>query len=175
MRRQLQLYGSQTLSRKSEDLDLIEYKELLTDLLEDMRYIMEEEEGLGLSAPQAGENVRLFILDSTHLPSITSHSTFINPVIVSTGENVKNEEGCLSLPGIFEKITRYSSVEITALDKNGKEFSLKLDNLAARAVQHEIDHLEGILIIDRISSIRRRFLRPKLVEINETARKLGQV
>ena len=174
MNRQLQLYGSGILGRRSDELDEDTDRQFLEELLEDMLRILSEEEGLGLAAPQAGESIRLFVLDSENLPSLQGHTVYINPVVSFSGETVRFEEGCLSLPGIYEDIPRSDNVSIAALDENMEQFSVELTGIAARAVQHELDHLDGVLIIDRLSPIRRRLLRGKLREISEEAKKRGQ-
>jgi len=168
--RKLQYYGSAALRRKSRELDIPSEKEYLENLLSDMFRILSVERGLGLAAPQAGENVRVFILNSREL-SLGDHSVFINPAVVLSGAQEKDEEGCLSIPGVFEPVRRPLRVELTAFDREGKQITLDLEGYAARAVQHETDHLNGVLFIDKLSPIRKRLIKKQLIEIK---REYGQ-
>lgn len=167
--RKLEYYGSETLRKQSRELDCSAEQDFIETLINDLKRILYTENGLGLAAPQSGENVRLFILDPEEL-DLSGHSVFINPRIRTSGTLIKDEEGCLSIPGIFELVKRSSHVSITALDQKGTSFSLELDDYTARAAQHEYDHLEGILFIDRLSPIRKRLIRKRLSEIKEEYR-----
>ena len=162
--RKLQYYGSKILRNRSRDISISSEQELLQSLLMDMLEILRYQRGLGLSAPQAGENVRVFILNAEDL-NLKGHSVFINPEVTTSGPLDKDEEGCLSIPGIFEYIRRPLNAAVTAYDLSGEKFSLDLDDYAARAVQHENDHLEGILFVDRLSPIRKRLVKKQLAEI----------
>lgn len=164
MKRTLKHYGDDCLREKSRRLDPGRERELIDSLLEDMQRILDLENGLGLAAPQAGENVSLFILNDRDLP-LDGHRVFVNPLIVTDGAEVKDEEGCLSLPGIWEFVKRPERVQVSALDENGEEFHLELTGYAARAVQHEFDHLQGILFVDRLSPMKKRMLKKRLAEI----------
>ena len=162
--RKLQYYGSKILRNRSRDIDISSEQESLHSLLSDMIEILRLEKGLGLAAPQAGENVRVFILNSEEL-NLKGHSIFINPEVKTSGPLHKDEEGCLSIPGIFEFVRRPFSVAVTAYDLSGERFTLDLDDYPARAVQHENDHLDGILFVDRLSPIRKRLVKKQLSEI----------
>jgi peptide deformylase len=170
VRRELHILGSPVLRKKSVELDPQRDSEFISELLADMWRILHSREGLGLAAPQAGENVRLFILDSENVLSMKGHRIFINPEIETLGPDQKAEEGCLSIPGLYEQVKRSNCVKVSALDQEGQPFSLELDGLVARAVQHEFDHLQGVLFIDRLSPVRRRLLRSRLAGIREEAR-----
>ena len=160
----LQYYGSEILRNSSRIIDISSELESLHSLLSDMLEILRLENGLGLAAPQAGENVRLFILNSEEL-SLSGHSVFINPEVTTSGPLHKDEEGCLSIPGIFEFVRRPFSTSVTAFDLSGERFTLNLDDYPARAVQHENDHLNGVLFVDRLSPLRKRLVKKQLVEI----------
>lgn len=162
--RKLQYYGSEILRNKSRKIDISSEKDFLQSLLLDMLEILRTKRGLGLAAPQAGENVRVFILNSEEL-NLRGHSVFINPEVTTSGPLCKDEEGCLSIPDIFELIRRPYKTTVTAYDPSGERFYLDLDDYAARAVQHETDHLNGILFVDKLSPIRKRLIRKKLLEI----------
>jgi len=121
----------------------------------DMVETMEENEGIGLAAPQVGELKRVIIVQMEKGPEV-----FINPKILKkTRETEIMEEGCLSFPGLFLKIKRAKGVEIEALDGAGEKVKIKAEGLPARIFQHEIDHLDGILFIDRISFWQRLKLK----------------
>ena len=162
--RKLQYYGSKVLRNSSRAIDIPSELELLHSLLSDMLEILKYEKGLGLAAPQAGENVRLFVLNSDEL-NLSGHSIFINPEVTTSGPLDKDEEGCLSIPGIFEYVRRPLNVSVSACDLAGERFTLNLDDYSARAVQHENDHLDGILFVDRLSPLRKRLVKKQLSEI----------
>lgn len=164
MRRSLKHYGAECLRRISRKLDPAGESEYIAELLDDMNRILEMENGLGLAAPQAGETVSLFIMNNRDLP-LEGHRIFINPIIRAEGDVVRDEEGCLSLPGIFEMVRRPGRILLSALDEHGDSFNLELEGYAARAAQHEFDHLQGVLFIDRLSPVRKRLIRKRLIEI----------
>jgi peptide deformylase len=164
--RRLHLVGSSILRRKSEPVEPGSGEGLPDNLLEDMWAILVEKEGLGLAAPQAGESLRLFIVNMDDL-SLRGHRVFINPVITPSGPTEKVEEGCLSVPGVYEQVQRATSVRLEARDADGRSFTLELEGLPARVVQHECDHLDGVLFVDRLSPVKRRLLRSRLARIRE--------
>ncbi|MBD3369556.1 peptide deformylase [Candidatus Fermentibacteria bacterium] len=171
---QLQLLGSPVLRKKTEPLDLREDRGEIERFLPAMRDILHRREGIGLAGPQANASLRVFLLDADRLP-VEGHGVFINPEVSSSGREVYEEEGCLSIPGIFERVKRRECSHVEAYDERGELFSVDLRGLAARAAQHEFDHLEGVLFIDHLSPIIKRMLRKKLREIRAEAEKLGQV
>lgn len=165
--RRIALFGREVLRERCRSLDPENDTEYLELLLADMRNILLEHDGLGLAAPQAGDPVRVFIAaDSSELP-LGVNTVFINPRIQLSGPVVRGEEGCLSFPGIYTDVDRSRDVRISALDRNWKPFSLDLSGLASRLVQHEYDHLNGVLLVDRMGPIRRRLLRNRLKNIRE--------
>ena len=174
MSREIQLLGSPVLRRRARELSP-EDAGLLEGVLRDMRRVLREEEGLGLAAPQVGESLRVFILQPGSLSGVGVHWVFVNPVISASGPEQRHEEGCLSIPGIYESFRRPSTARIEALDESMKPFSLQLDGLASRAVQHETDHLNGVLFVDHLSPIKKRILRGKLASIREEAARRGQL
>ncbi len=118
----------------------------ILNLAKDMVETILKIDGVGLAAPQIGKNIRLFVVN----PNLSKKAVFINPEILKTSKKTEVlEEGCLSLPGIFISKKRAKSLKIKATDKTGKEFKIKAKDILARAIQHEIDHLNGILIIDK--------------------------
>jgi peptide deformylase len=117
----------------------------ILNLIKDMKETMAKDNGVGLSANQIGKSIRLFIIS----PELSKKQVFINPKIIKLSKKTETmEEGCLSLPDIFIPIERAKSLKIKASDEKGKEFKLKAKDLLARAIQHETDHLNGILICD---------------------------
>ncbi|MDX9892997.1 MAG: peptide deformylase [Patescibacteria group bacterium] len=130
---------------KLEELPTKEFAQLLLD----METTMKAEDGVGLAAPQIGKNIKLTVINTAD-----GTLALINPKI--TRKSLKKEEmeeGCLSLPGIFGRVKRSYKIKVTALDKNGRKVKFKASGYFARVIQHEVDHLNGILFIDRTKDI----------------------
>lgn len=131
-----------------------------------MLELMHEAPGVGLAAPQVGLSLRLFVANATGEPD--DDMVFINPVLTVEGKLMEDmEEGCLSLPGINASIRRPKTVSIEATDINGNRFRATSDDLPARVWQHENDHLDGVLIIDKMSPIDRMANRKAIKELEE--------
>ena len=128
----------------------------LRRLVTDMTDTMYAAPGIGLAAPQVGVELRLALVDASVGEEPGALVTLINPEIVEREGESTEEEGCLSIPGVAEKVTRAFRIRFRAQDLNGDPFELEADELLARAVQHEIDHLDGILFIDRLSGLRKQ-------------------
>lgn len=123
-----------------------EVNDEIKQLAQDMFETMIEAEGVGLAAPQIGKSLRMFVL----IADDDVRRVFINPQIIKTSETMCDyDEGCLSIPQIYETISRPEKVTVQALNENGKPFTLEADGFLARIIQHEYDHLDGILYIDR--------------------------
>ena len=138
--------GEEVLRKKAEPVDPADINDEMRKLLEDMFETMHNADGVGLAAPQVGISKRFFVITVDD----DVKRVFINPQIIATSAELCDyEEGCLSLPGIAESIRRPAKVTVQALNEHGKPFTLEADGLLARAVQHEYDHLEGIVYIDR--------------------------
>lgn len=132
------------LRKKSEPI--IEINDEILNLAKNMIDTMIKVNGVGLTACQVGKNVRLFVINR----ELSKKCVFINPEIIKLSKKTETiEEGCLSLPDVFVKKERAKSLKIKALDENGKQFKLKAKDLLARVIQHEMDHLNGILIVDK--------------------------
>ena len=140
----------------------------LKELAHRMDELMKEAGGVGLAATQVGLGIRVIIMNPT--PEPDKVETYINPVILSKEGRVMEEEGCLSLPGIFSKVRRSERVRVRAQLPNGETIEMEADGLAARAWQHEIDHLDGGLFVDRIGPAARIILRNKLKTLEEDFR-----
>jgi peptide deformylase len=136
-----------------------EFGEELQRLVDDMAETMYAAPGVGLAAPQIGVSKRLFIVDvATADDEPSDLRVFVNPEIVARDGKVAWEEGCLSFPGIHEEIQRAERVKVHALDRHGVPFELEADGLLAVAIQHENDHLDGQLMIDHLSILKRRMV-----------------
>lgn len=140
--RNIRQYGDDVLRKKCREIDKIDNR-LLT-LIEDMKETMYDADGVGLAAPQVGILKRLFVVDIGEGPLV-----FINPEIIETSGSQTDEEGCLSLPGETEEVMRPNYVRARALNEKWEEFEIEAEELLARAILHEYDHLNGTLFIDR--------------------------
>ena len=161
--RRIVLYGDPVLREMAAPVDKIDQE--VKDLVSDMMDTLKNDHGLGLAAPQVGESKRVFIIDLSSVDLSETVRVFINPEILSTDGEVELEEGCLSFPGIYQRIVRPAIVKVRATDLEGQHFELTLGGLAARAVLHEYDHLDGVLFIDHISSFARTMLKGKLKKL----------
>lgn len=130
--------------------------------------LMYENNGVGLAAPQIGVSKRILVLDVRQegFPVYV----MINPRITGREGSGENEEGCLSLPDIFGEVERAERVQVSFVDRDGKEQTLEAEGLLARAIQHEIDHLNGVLFIDRLDKARRHLVDPQLRELAESSK-----
>jgi len=143
----------------------------LSELIANMYETVAKADGVGLAAPQVGLSIRLFVIDLTpmadEIPTYKDYKkTFINPKIIESSEDTCSmEEGCLSLPDIHENVTRSKSIKIHYMDENFKEHEDVFDEYEARVIQHEYDHLEGHVLTDRISPIRKQLIKSKLTSI----------
>ncbi|MFY9418887.1 MAG: peptide deformylase [Bacteroidales bacterium] len=162
-------YNHPTL-RKKADIVEKDYPDL-QQLILDMKETLKKSEGVGLAAPQVNKSIRLFIVDATYYASKYPETkeftkTFINPQIIEMSENtVYMPEGCLSIPGIYEDISRPETITIQYFDENWQEHTETYSTIIARIIQHEYDHLEGILFTDKVPMIRKVFLKKKLENI----------
>ncbi|MFO0663445.1 MAG: peptide deformylase [Polyangiaceae bacterium] len=133
-------------------------------LVDDMAETMYAAPGVGLAATQIGEALQLFVIDIAAEDEPSDLRVFANPKIVQKDGEVSWKEGCLSFPGATEEICRAEKVHVEAQDRNGKTFTLTADGLLAVAIQHEYDHLQGTLMIDRIGPLKKRLLHRKMVK-----------
>lgn len=133
-------------------------------LVEDMAETMYAAPGVGLAAPQIGVSLRLYVIDIAGEDEPSALQVFANPEIVSTVGTTLFTEGCLSFPGAREDIERAETVTVRAQDRHGKTFELTVDGLLAIAIQHEKDHLDGKLMIDRLGLLRKRILHRQMLK-----------
>jgi peptide deformylase len=136
----------------------------LRKLVEDMAETMYAAPGVGLAAPQVGVSLRVFVIDTADENESSKLRAFINPEILERRGTKSWKEGCLSFPGVAEDIKRAEYVRVKALSVDGQPFELEADGLLAVAVQHENDHLDGVLMIDKVGPIQRRRIGRKLAE-----------
>lgn len=163
------IYGDPVLRKKAVDIEegSIDVKELAADMFE----TMQGAHGIGLAAPQIGKPIRMFIVDGRPLEEDGMedfHKVFINPQILEeTGDPWKFEEGCLSIPGIREDVSRNPVIRISYYDENWEKHEDTFDGMKARIIQHEYDHIEGILFTDHINNLKKRLLKGKLANISK--------
>ena len=158
------------------DLPAADLQQLVADMFETMYYA----HGVGLAAPQIGKGVRLFVMDSGPMVEVDEEDqedeeleapvkrAFINPVMVSvTGEEWGFEEGCLSIPGVRELVNRHADIVLRYEDENRQVHEEAFSGMAARIIQHEYDHLEGVLFTDKLSAFKKQLLKGKLARISK--------
>jgi peptide deformylase len=162
-------YGQPVLEQKAEAVMEFDTPEL-HKLIEDMFESMYAARGVGLAAPQIGVSKRIAVIDVTTGEDPAQRIVLINPEIVSRSGSQTGEEGCLSLPTFREPVTRAQKVTVKAFDATGKEFEMKGDDLLARALLHETDHLNGTLYITHVSPLKRDLIRRKVRKLQ----KLGE-
>lgn len=154
-------YPSSVLKQKSVKVDVVDDE--LRQFLDDMLETMYDSKGCGLAAPQVGVLKRVVVIDIAHEGEDPNPIYMVNPEIVWKSEEKEvGEEGCLSIPGQRAQVERYKAVKVKYVDYDGKNQELEADDFLAIAVQHELDHLDGILYIDHISRLKRQMLLKKL-------------
>lgn len=156
---QVKYIGDPVLRARSLNVDTFDDK--FQSFLEEMTEIMYREDGIGLAAPQVGVSKNVVVIDISELEENESLHIFVNPVIEeSSGESVV-EEGCLSIPGVREEVTRPDTITLSYQNEQGASFKHEFDGWLARVIQHEVDHLNGILFVDYLSPIKRQLLISK--------------
>lgn len=161
-------YGQPVLRKVAEDIDPAAFPNL-QELLLDMYETLDQSEGIGLAAPQVGKPIRVVVIDlnvlAEDMPEYKGfRHAFINPHIIETDETQMEtlEEGCLSLPAIHEKVTRSKRIHVQYLDEQLQPHEEWVEGYLARVMQHEFDHLEGKLFVDRVSPLRKQLIKSKL-------------
>ena len=143
------------------------FDERLRTLVDEMFESMYEAQGIGLAAPQIGISERITVIDVSFKKNPEDKLALINPEVIEAEGKQVEEEGCLSLPDIREKVSRAAWVKVRAQDVTGKYFEVEGDELLARALQHEIDHLDGVLFIDRLSRLKRELVLRKIRKLQK--------
>ncbi len=158
--REILKYPDPLLKKRSEEVDQIdgEIKRVVQDMIETMY----DANGVGLAAPQVGISKRIIVVDVSPIDPQQALFAIINPEIVSEGEEVDHEEGCLSVPDCLEKVKRREKVRVRGTSPEGGEVEISGEGILAFALQHELDHLNGILILDRMSPLKRDIYRRKV-------------
>ena len=146
-------HGADALHRPARPV--VDFDDDLQTLIDDMIQTMHAAPGIGLAAPQVGVGLRVFVADPSSGRSIDDLVTVVNPRIVEQEGAQREEEGCLSLPGFAARVTRSARVVVQGYDREGTEISIEGEALFARVLQHELDHLDGTLFVDRMQGLRR--------------------
>jgi len=156
-------FPDKRLRTKAKKVTVFDKK--ISTLVDDMFETMYDFKGVGLAATQINVHQRVIVIDVSEEKN--APLCLINPEIIETQGTEESEEGCLSVPGFFEMVTRAQKVKIKALDKHGESFELEADELLSVCIQHEIDHLEGKLFVDYISAFKRNRIKAKLDKIHK--------
>ena len=146
-------HGADALHRPARPV--VDFDDDLQTLIDDMIQTMHAAPGIGLAAPQVGVGLRVFVADPSSGRSIDDLVTVVNPRIVEQEGAQREEEGCLSLPGFTARVTRPARVVVQGYDREGTEITIEGEALFARVLQHELDHLDGTLFVDRMQGLRR--------------------
>jgi peptide deformylase len=164
----LSYLGDPVLRRRSEPVAQVtdEHRRLIRDMYETMH----AHNGVGLAAPQVGIGLRIAVVGIPEEGDKVQHLALVNPEWSNPRGRQTDDEGCLSVPSLYDEMTRALTVDVSALDENGAPLRFTCDGLFARAVQHEVDHLNGILFVDKLSVLRRSRHRRRLKEIEERGR-----
>lgn len=165
---EIRKYPDKVLKKKAAPV--VSFDEALQQLIDDMIETMYAAPGVGLAAPQVGVSKRLAVIDISTKGAQMPLLVLINPVFLLKEGSIEFEEGCLSLPEYTAKVKRADKVVVRFLDRKGEEMELEAEGLLAIALQHETDHLDGLLLIDRISPIKREFFKKRFAK----AQKLGK-
>ena len=167
---EIKTYGDFALRGENKNIEKVDdsIKEILNSMVETMRNI----NGVGLAAPQVGINLKMFVMEAEE----GIIRKIINPELTQYSEiQIDHEEGCLSVPGIYKKVKRPESISVKYLNENGERIEEELDESWARVFQHENDHLDGILFVDKIAPVAKRLVSKKLMNMKkETLKKLGK-
>ena len=166
-------FGAPILRKKCKDITP-DYPELAT-LLVNMWETMYNAKGVGLAAPQINKEIRLFLIDTAPFADdeevtkeVIIKQVFINArILEETGEEWNFNEGCLSIPDVREDVSRKASITIEYFDENFEKHTDTYDGLTARVIQHEYDHIQGVLFTDKISALRKRMIKGKLMDISK--------
>lgn len=171
---EIRIYGDEVLNKRADEVG--EVDEDLRELIRAMYIKCPESNGIGLAAPQVGISKRLFVVvvpestDDEGSKTPGFKEVFINPVILDSIGSCKMEEGCLSVPGIFEIVQRPETVEVEYTNIEGKRFRGTFSGLLARVIQHEYDHLDGVLFVSRLPKLKQDLLKKRLKALKDKKR-----
>jgi len=153
-------YPHPLLKKKAEKVERID--EPIKRLVQDMTETMYQSNGIGLAACQVGIPLRVLVMDVSPLDPKHGYFAMINPEVISEEGEVDHEEGCLSVPDCWEKVKRREKIHVKGMTPDGEEIEITGEGILAIALQHEIDHLNGVVILDRLSRLKREIYRNKL-------------
>ncbi|MBN2460840.1 MAG: peptide deformylase [Candidatus Cloacimonetes bacterium] len=170
----IRIIGDKILRQKAREVD--ELNSETRKFIEDLTATMYEKDGVGLAAPQTGKSLRIFVVDPYWYKEGAKKSpfVFINPRFKEFSGEVEAEEGCLSLPDVYAAVKRAEKVVIEARNEKGENFTLTATGIFARALQHEYDHLDGILFIDKVPKLGRVSISRKIRELKHTTNAEGE-
>jgi peptide deformylase len=154
---------------KTKAKPVTEFTPALKKLADDMAETMYKAPGIGLAATQVDEHIRMVVIDVSE--ERNALKTFVNPIITAKEGKAKGEEGCLSVPGVYDDIERAEKVTVKAQDVTGKTFELTADGLLAVCIQHELDHLEGKVFVEYLSSLKQTRVKTKLQKVKREREK----
>ncbi len=158
-------YGEEVLKYEAEDIKNINQE--LIDLINSMRQAMYDFRGIGLAAPQIGKSIKLATIDLSSGEDEKEYFVLINPYIVEAEGKDEMEEGCLSIPHISLTVPRNTRILLKGITLDGKEFEREYEGFIARVIQHEVDHLNGRLIIDRVSPLKRQLAKREIKKLKQ--------
>lgn len=169
----IRLYGDKILRQKAKKVS--EFTPEINEFIADLVFTMYEKDGVGLAAPQVGRSLRIFVVDPFWFQEDQKKNpiVLVNPEFIKFEGQVTSDEGCLSFPDIFETVNRAEKAIIKGQNEKGEIVKFDADGLFSRAVQHEYDHLEGILFIDKIPKLRKLMITKKLKDLKATTDKNG--
>ncbi len=153
-------YPNSVLTRRAEEIEKVDRE--IRKLISDMVDTMYANGGIGLAAPQVGVSKRVVVVDVRLYDPSTSLISIVNPEVIAEGEEVVHEEGCLSVPGCVEGIKRRKWIKVRGLNERGREIEVEGEGMLAIALQHEIDHLNGKVVLDRMSRVKRDLYKKRL-------------
>jgi len=165
--RDIRILGDSALRVRCDAVETVDDE--VRQLVDDLRETMYAADGIGLAAPQVGIPLRVFVYDVRE-PDIEP-GVLINPRFVEAGGTIRDTEGCLSIPGLDETVERYAEVVVEGLDRDGREIRIEARDLLSRCLQHENDHLDGILFIDRLSPLKRKLLLNKWAKMDDSEKR----
>lgn len=167
-------YGEKVLEKKTKKVNFEELKKSLPALLTDMYDTMDAVGGIGLAANQIGLDLRLAAIKIKREDEEPLSIVIINPEIVERSGSLYEEEGCLSFPGLFARLRRAAKVKVRAINEKGLPIEINAEGLFAKALQHELDHLDGILFITRLPLMSRLKLKPALLKLKARWKKIDE-
>jgi peptide deformylase len=160
----IRIYGDAVLRKQAKEITRVDEK--IRKLAFGMLDTLKDAGGIGLAANQVGEELRIFVVDRSRFQTDSSPLIMINPVLVDSCDEQTEEEGCLSIPGTYADVKRPLELMVKGIDLNEKEIIVEAKGFLSRVLAHEIDHLNGVLFIDHLSSIKRKLLSKKLKKLS---------